>query len=159
MAITSITQFPETRVEIAPLADDLVLTFAVGFFENEQATQPTKSIVYTGETYYVKLAWKLDGKLAAHFCGKWLVKVDLESIGTAGEYSSGCVEIPMDPCKTDEYSHTFEITPNTLQPASCGTVYLVAATLSSQDPCGKPGHIWAYGTGVSVMFVPGTPDA
>jgi hypothetical protein len=157
MAITSITEFPEKTFEIDKLADDLKLTFAAGFYEDELASVAATSIVYSGETYYVKLAWKLEGQLATHFCGKWIVKVDLESIGIAGEYSSSCVEIPMDPCKKDEYTHTFQITPNTLTPASCGTVYLVAATLASQDACGNPGHIWAYGTGVSVMFVPGPP--
>jgi hypothetical protein len=158
MAITEETKFPEVQVEIAPLADDLVLTFSAGFFEDELATIPATSIVYSGETYYIKLTWKLKGKLAAHFCGKWLVKVDLESIGNPAEYSSDCVYIDMDPCKIDDYSYTFKITPNTVQPAKCGTVYLVAATLSSEDPCGKPGHLWAYGTGVNVMFVQGTPE-
>jgi hypothetical protein len=85
----------------------------------------------------------------------WQVKVDLESIGTAKEYSSELYKIDMDPCKKEGYSHTFEIASNTLHPAEGGTVYLVAVTLSSLDPCGQPGHIWAYGTGVSVMFVPG----
>jgi hypothetical protein len=158
MAITSITDFPEKTFEIDKLADDLKLTFAAGFYENEATTTPATSIVYTGETYYVKVAWKLEGKLAAHFCGKWLVKVDLESIGIAPEFSFPLESIDMEPCKTGEYSHVFKVTPDTVKPAQGGTVYLVAATLSSEDPCGMPGHIWAYATGVSVMFVQGKPD-
>jgi hypothetical protein len=150
--------FPVTEIEIAPLADDLKLEFYCGFYEDELATVPATSIVYSGETYYIVLTWKLKGKLASHFCGKWFAKVDLESIGKAPEYSSECKEFPMDPCKTDDYSCTFEISPGTIDPDKCGTVYLVAATLTSEDPCGKTGHIWAYGTGVNVMFVPGSPD-
>ncbi|MEJ2599250.1 MAG: hypothetical protein P8Z00_13020 [Anaerolineales bacterium] len=158
MTTTSATSFPETEIEIAPLADDLKLTFKAEFFEDELAAVPATSIVYSGETYYIRLTWNLVGKLAAHFCGVWLVKIDLESIGKAPEYSSECVKVDMDPCRRDDYSYTFRITPDTIQPNECGTVYNVAATLSSEDPCGKPGHIWAYGTGVSVMFVPGKPE-
>jgi hypothetical protein len=149
------TLFPETEVEIAPLAMDLKLVFSAGFYEDDEASTPTTNIVYSEETYYVKLDWKLEGLLAHHFCGVWQVKVDLESIGTADEYTSELYKIDMDPCQKEGYSHTFEITPDTVHPAEGGTVYLVAVTLSSLDPCGQPGHIWAYGTGVSVMFVPG----
>jgi hypothetical protein len=149
------TLFPETEVEIAPLAMDLKLVFSAGFYEDDEATTPTTNIVYSEETYYVKLDWKLEGMLARHFCGVWQVKIDLESIGTADEYSSELYKIDMDPCQKDGYSHTFKINPDTVNPAEGGTVYLVAVTLSSLDPCGQPGHIWAYGTGVSVMFVPG----
>jgi hypothetical protein len=149
------TLFPETEIEIAPLADDLKFVFSAGFYEDELATSPATSIVYSGEAYYVKLDWRLDGKLAPHFCGEWQVKIDLESIGTADEYSSELYTIGMDPCQKADYTHTFRITPDSLKPAKGGTVYLVAVTLSSLDPCGQPGHIWAYGTGVSVMFVPG----
>lgn len=149
------TLFPDTEVEIAPLAMDLKLVFSAGFYEDDEATTPTTNIVYSEETYYVKVDWRLEGQLAHHFCGVWQVKIDLESIGTADEYSSKLYKIDMDPCKKEGYSQTFEITSNTLHPAEGGTVYLVAVTLSSLDPCGQPGHVWGYGTGVSVMFVPG----
>ena len=149
------TLFPETEVEIAPLATDLKLVFSAQFYEDELATSPATSIIYSGEAYYVQVNWRLEGQLAHHFSGVWQVKIDLESIGEAKEYSSELHKIEMDPCQEEAYSHTFRITPDTLQPAEGGTVYLVAVTLSSMDPCGRPGHLWAYGTGVSVMFVPG----
>jgi len=149
------TIFPVNEVEIAPLARDLKLVFSTGFYEDELATAPATSIIYSGETYYVRLDWKLEGQLAHHFCGVWQVKIDLESIGEAKEYTSELQKIDMDPCKDEGYYHIFKITPDTVQPAEGGTVYLVAVTLSSLDPCGRPGHLWAYSTGVSVMFVPG----
>jgi len=157
MSISPISDFPKTEVEIAPLANELKLVFGAVFFEDEQATTPATSIVYSGETYYVYLWWKLEGKLASHFCGVWQVKIDLESIGVADEYSSELVTIDMDPCNAGYYSHVFRITPDTVKPHQGGTVYLIAVTLSSLDPCGQPGHIWAYGTGTSVMIVPGKP--
>jgi hypothetical protein len=82
------------------------------------------------------------------------VKIDLESIGIADEYTSDLIEIDMDPCKDDPYSHKFSLTAGTLNPHPGGTVYLVATTLSSLDPCDDPGHIWGYCEGPSVMFVP-----
>jgi hypothetical protein len=147
----------ENTEKIISSADSLDLVFSAGFFEDEQATIPVTNNIYSGETYYVKVTWKLHGKLAPHFCGVWQVKIDLESIGEAKEYTSPLRKIEMDPCQPDDesYETTFEITPDTVSPAEGGTVYLVAITLSSQDPCGQPGHIWAYGTGVSLMIVPG----
>ena len=145
----------ENTKKITSSADDLKLVFSAGFFEDEQATIPVTNNIYSEEKYYVKLDWRLEGKLAAHFCGQWQIKIDLESIGTADEYSSPIETIDMDPCQADDYSHTFSIAPSTLKPAKGGTVYLVAVTLSSLDPCGRPGHIWAYGTGERVLFVPG----
>lgn len=147
--------FDTVEVEIAPLADDLKLIFDANIYEDEKSTVPANHIVYSGETYYIKLQWMLVGKLAPHFSGEWLVKVDLESIGTAKEYSSELYTIPMDPCQKDWYEKVFPLTPGTVNPAEGGTVYLVAVTLSSLDPCGQPGHIFAYAEGASVMFVRG----
>lgn len=148
------TPFQECQWELGPIAHDLALTLSASFWEDETGTVPAPSVVSASETYYVKIEWSLTGHLARHFCGKWLVKIDLESVGTADEYTSECVEIEMDPCQDVPYSHIFALTSGTLNPHECGTVYLVAATLSSLDPCGDPGHIWGYCEGPSVMFVP-----
>jgi hypothetical protein len=157
------TVFPEVAVEIAPLAEGLVLQFAAQWWEDEQATVPAPNIVYSDEKYYVELSWWFEGNLALtrHFCGWWQVKIDLESIGKAKEYSSQCVEVEMDPCykgtKENPYSYTFELTPGTVEPQECGTVYLVAVTLATLDVCRDPGHIWGYAKGPSVMFVEARP--
>jgi hypothetical protein len=155
--------FPYTTVEIAPIAKGLKLGLAAQFYEDELGEVAATSIVYSGETYYVKVSWWFAGNLALmrHFCGEWQVKIDLESIGTAKEYSSALVSIPMNPCKLgtvdNPYTYTFALTPGTVDPADGGTVYLVAVTLSTLDVCGDPGHIWGYATGPSVMFVQGSP--
>jgi hypothetical protein len=156
-------EFEYTTVEIAPMAEGLKLKLGARFYEDELGEVPATSIVYSGEKYYVKVDWWFVGNLdiTRHFCGQWQVKIDLESIGTAAEYSSDLFTITMDPCnfgfEKKPYTHTFELTPNTLKPAKGGTVYLVAVTLSTLDVCGGPGHIWGYATGPSVMFVEGAP--
>ena len=155
--------FQEVTVEIAPLLQDCVLKFKAEWYEDELAMVPASNIVYTGETYYVKVDWWFEGNLAftRHFCGSWRVKIDLESIGKADEYTSDVVQIDMDPCnmgtQNNPYTHTFALEPGNVNPHPDGTVYLVAVTLATRDVCDEPGHIWAYGTGPSVMFYEGSP--
>jgi hypothetical protein len=147
-------QVHECEWEIGPLVQDLKLRLWANYWEDETGTQPAKHIVSASEKFFVQVCWELLGNLKRHFCGIWRVKIDLESIGTAGEYSSECVKIDMDPCRNDPYCWTFEVDVTKLKPDECGTVYLVAVTLSSLDPCGGPGQIWGYCKGPSVMFVP-----
>jgi hypothetical protein len=147
-------EFQETEVEIGPLFYDLKLKLSASFWEDENATVPAPNIVSAHEKYHVKVEWDLVGRGRRHFCGKWRVKLDLESIGKAPEYSSECREIDMDPCRDVPYTTIFTLSPADVTPDECGTVYLVAVTLTSLDPCDKPGHIWGYCKGPSVMFVP-----
>jgi hypothetical protein len=146
--------FQECHWELGPIAHDLNLTLSATFWEDETGTIPAPSVVSAGETYYVKVVWEITGHLKRHFCGKWKVKIDLESIGTPDEYTSPLFTIDMDPCKDDPYSKVFALTSGTLDPHPGGTVYLVSTTLSSEDPCGNAGHIWGYCIGPNVMFVP-----
>lgn len=157
MANNNDNQYIECEEEIAHLADDLKLTVRCVISEDEKAAVPATRIVFGEEEYYVHVYWTLTGKLARHFCGKWRVKVDLESIGVAKEYSSPMKIIDMDPCKEDEYYVRFTIGPDDLEPQAGGTVYLPAVTLSTLDPCGDDGHMWAYCEGPSVMFTPAVP--
>jgi hypothetical protein len=149
--------FEECQFELGEMAHDLGLSISASYWENEISTISAPSTVSAVETFYVKVEWSLTGHLSRHFCGKWQVKIDFESIGTAQEYSSSLVTIDMDPClhgPNNPYSYTFTITSGTVKPAPGGTVYLVAVTISSLDPCGDPGHIWGFCKGPSVMFVP-----
>jgi hypothetical protein len=154
----------EGLTEIAPLLHSLSLKLTAEFYEDEKAEVPAPSIVYAEEAYYVKVKWWFEGHVgfARHFCGTWQVKIDLESIGKAEEYTSPLIEVPMDPCnfgtKEKPYEHIFELTPGLLKPSEGGSVYKVAVTLSSLDQCGDPGHIWGFVEGDSVMFVEATPQ-
>lgn len=148
----------ECQEEIARFADDLILTMRCVIHENEKDDEPATHIVIGDENFYVHVYWTLTGKLARHFCGKWKVKIDLESIGTAPEYTSKPVIIDMDPCKEGEYYHMFVIGPRDLQPNPGGTVYIPAVTLTSIDPCGGEGHMWGYCVGSSVMFTLAVPE-
>ena len=154
-------QHIQCEEEIARLADDLVLTVWSVIAEDEKAEKPATRIVFGEEEYYVHVFWKLTGKLARHFCGKWQVKVDLESIGTSKEYTSPLREIDMEPCRDYEVAGPFHVKftigPDDLDPHPGGTVYLPAVTLSTLDPCGDSGHMWAYCEGPSVMFTKAQP--
>jgi hypothetical protein len=154
--MSNVVPFEEVEYEIGPLAQDLKLLFKASLIEDQTGVVPAKSIVSPSEKCSVKVEWKLEGEFRRHLCGKWQVKIDLESIGEAPEYSSECVEIDMNPCMDEEewYEHTFPLDVKKLAPQKGGTVYLVDTTLSSLDPCGKIGHIWGFCKGPSVMFVP-----
>jgi hypothetical protein len=145
-------EFQEHQIEIGPLTG-LKGTISARFSEDENGLVPAQNVVSARETYYVQVQWNLTGELKHHICGTWQVKIDLESIGTAKEYTSECLKIPMDPCKEDDYIARFRLSPKDVEPDPCGTVYLVAVTLTSLDPCGNTGHIWGYCKGPSVMFV------
>lgn len=144
----------EGEEEIAFDVGDLSLRFWVNIYEEEDSQVPAKRIIWGKETYYAKANWKLNGKLARHIDGTWRVKIDLESIGKAKEYTSPKTHIiPMVNCNQDEYSTTFALKPGDLNPHKDGTVYQPAVTLSTLDPCGGDGHIWAYVVGPNVMFI------
>ena len=153
--------FEHTTVEIAPMTKGTILKFGAQFYEDELGEVPATSIVYSGETYFVKVTWWFEGNLALprHFCGKWQVKIDLESIGTAREYTSDVITVPMEPCQKDEdeYHVVFRVKASHLDPHPVGTVYLPAVTLATEDPCGHSGHMWGYCEGPSVMFIEAVP--
>jgi hypothetical protein len=151
------SQLLECEEEIAPFADDLKLVMKVLISEDEKGEVPATRIVYGDEEYYIHVFWLLKGKLARHFCGKWQVKVDLESIGTSDEFTSDLKTVDMDPCKEGWYRVKFTIGPDDLNPHPGGTVYLPAVTLSTLDACGDAGHMWGYCVGPNVMFTEATP--
>ena len=146
------------KVEIDLEVGDLKLTLWVDVYEDEAATIPARRSVWGTETYYVKPHWALTGKLASQLCGKWRVKLDLESVGPRPEFESKVHEIEFDPCKKGEYSTLFALQPADLQPHEAGTVYLPAVTLSTVDLCGGEGYIWGYYLGPSVMFIQQKPE-
>lgn len=139
--------------EVSPVATELSGTIQAGVYEVGGA-EPT-NIIQIDQPWYVDVEWTLKGHLRRHLCGKWCVKVHLESIGKGNEYSlpDPCVYLDMDPCDHDGiYRYRINVDAGTIKPEDCGTVYLVAVTLTSLDACGKPGHIAAYCRGGSLMF-------
>jgi len=156
MAIGTVQTF-ECEEEIA-IDAKVTLSLKVDIYEDEAATVEAKRIIWGTEKYYVKPYWKLNGKIVSQLCGTWRVKIDLESIGDAPEYTSEVREIAMNPCKEDEYSTVFVLQPDMLKPHEAGTVYIPSVTLSTIDPCGGEGYIWGFLVGPSVMFIQQKPE-
>lgn len=157
MSMSNYVTYP-AEIEVDIEVGDLKLTLWVDIFEDEAATIPAKRVVWGTETYYVKPHWKLTGKIASQLCGKWRVKLDLESIGPRAEFESKVNEIDFNPCNNGEYSTLFVLHPADLQPHEAGTVYIPAVTLSTVDPCGGEGYIWGFFVGPSVMFILQKPE-
>ena len=146
-------QLSECAFEVSPIATQLSGTIKAAVYE-EGGVDPT-SIIQIDQPWYVDVEWTLKGHLRRHLCGKWCVRVHLESIGGGKEYSlpEHCQYFDMNPCDRDGvYRHRINVAPYTIKPEDCGTVYLVAVTLTSLDACGKPGHIAAYCKGATLMF-------
>ncbi|MDV7390873.1 hypothetical protein RZS08_05960 [Arthrospira platensis SPKY1] len=115
------------------------------------------NIIGTDQDWKVVVEWEIYGHIVRHLCGKWVIGLSLESIGTAPEYDFPRVYIDMDPCGDGKYSHTFLIKADEVFADEDGTVYLPAVTLSSRDPCDKPGYIGAFCRGGSVMIFQQAP--
>lgn len=142
--------------EITPLAGrtDLRLTATVYEVGGDSPTQ----IIRTDQDWYVDVEWTLTGPLRHHFCGKWYVSVQLESIGPGPEYRFPvpAAEIDMEPCGDGTYSYRINVPAGEVDAADPdGTVYIVSVTLGSENACGDPGHLRAHCTGDEIHFVPG----
>lgn len=157
MAVVTRDPFVKSEFEIFPVISDLRGGIKAEVLEDE-GVDPT-TIISTNQDWRVKVDWYIKGHLVRHMCGSWCLNVVLESIGPGTEYSlpKGGVEIPMDPCGNGEYSETIRIPAGTIDPNDCGTLYVLAVTLTSKDPCEKPGHIAAYAKGPNLMFYDGPP--
>lgn len=117
------------------------------------------NIIGTDQDWKVVVEWEVHGHIIRHLCGKWVVGLSLESIGTAPEYDFDKVYIDMEPCGDGKYSHTFDIPAGKVSADEDGTLYLVAVTLSSRDACNKPGHIGGFCRGGSVMVFQQAPHS
>jgi len=126
-----------------------------------------KTIIACDEEWYVKVKWRLWGKLHHHLCGSFCVCVYLDPIGPGQPHNLDCdgngqpciKYIPMDPCGDGCYEVECKIPAGTVDCGDCGQLYEVAVTLTSFDACYNPGHIAAYCKGPCLMFYePPHPD-
>jgi hypothetical protein len=123
-----------------------------------EGDQDPVDIISTGEEIWVHVKWRIWGHLAHHLCGYFCVCVNFESIGPGPEFTvqcegtnEPCQIIPMDPCGDGYYDLWCRIPAGQVKAAHCGSVYLVAVTLTSLNACKKPGHIAAFCNDLSVM--------
>ena len=142
--------------EFTPLVATTAINLKATVYEVGGST-PT-NIIRTDQDWYVEVEWGITGHLVRHFCGNWHVSVALESIGPGKEYQfpDPPAIIAMEPCGDGTYKHTIKVAAGSVDARDPdGTLYLVAVTLGSSDPCGGAGHLYAYCTGEELHFVPG----
>ena len=144
--------FEQCDFEISPFATKLTGTIKAEVYE-EGGVEPT-TIISVDEAWYVDVEWTLKGHMRRHLCGQWCVTVSLESIGKGNEYSlpDPSEHFPIDPCNNGTYKKRISVAAGTIKPEDCGTLYLIAVTLTSLDACERPGHIAAYCKGPNLMF-------
>ncbi len=155
--------------EIDPHSCELWGDIWASVYEEEfpEGEHDATTIIACDEDWYVKVRWRLWGKLRHHLCGYFCVCVYLESIGPGPDYKLDCDGdgdpcvrwIPMEPCGDGYYEVICKIPAGTVDCGECGQLYDVAVTLTSFDPCKNPGHIAAYCKGPTLMFYkPPHPD-
>ena len=150
-------KFPECAYEIEEVITKTTLDISAEVFEVGGDT-PT-NIIGTDQDWKVVVKWAVHGHLVSHLCGKWAVGLSLESIGgRADEYDFGPEKVDMEPCGDGKYSYTFNIPAGAVSAGDAdGTIYELGVTLTARDACGKPSHIAAFCTEVSLMVFEQAP--
>jgi hypothetical protein len=142
--------------EFSPIITTTSFTMSATVYE--VGGQAPTAIIRTDQDWYVEVKWKITGHLIRHLCGKWMVQVNLESIGPGNEYEfpgkPGKI-VDMDPCGNGEYSTKINVAAGAVEAEPSGRQYLVGVTLGSQDPCDKPGHLYGNCTAdTPLTFIP-----
>ncbi len=148
----------ECEQEFTPLVRGT--TVKIKATANEVGGNPPSGIIRADQDWYVDVEWEMTGDLIRHFCGNWCVSAVLESVGPGKDYQIPArpARVPMEPCGDGKYSYRIEVGAGDVDARDCdGTLYNVAVTLGSTDPCGKPSHIFAHCTGGHLHIVPGPP--
>ena len=96
----------ECEKEFAPLVETTKISLSATVYE-EGGTPPT-TIIHEDQAWYAEVEWEMTGDLVRHFCGKWRVSINLESIGPFPEYAfpTPPAEVDMDPCGDGKYKKT-----------------------------------------------------
>lgn len=149
--------------DIDPIAVDLTGLLKASVYKKGTREDVPDTVIACNEDWYVKVEWDLKGRLLHHLCGYFCVCVYLERIGPGADIKLDCDGdgrpclqwIPIDPCGNGHYEVKCD-GPNIEKDdcEACGTLYVVAVTLTSFDQCKDPGHIRAYCKGPTLMFYP-----
>ena len=146
-------RFGYCTFEIDPMDATLWGWISASVYEGgrPEGHQDPVDIITTNEDLWVKVRWRLAGHLIRHLCGYFCVCVHFESIGPGPEITADCDNngrpcqyVEMNPCGDGYYEMWCRIPGGQLTPGRCGTVYEVAVTLTSLNPCKEPGHIRAF---------------
>lgn len=122
----------------------------------EAVADEAKTIIGCDENWRVVVRWDIIGRLKHMLCGEFCIRVYLESIGPGPEIRvpGNGFRVQLDPCRTEPYEVTVNMTPNMVDCDECGTLYKLGVSLTTTDPCDNPGHIAGFCEGPTLMFYP-----
>lgn len=154
------------KFDIDPFEVDLSGSIKTSVYRKDFPEDVPDTIIACDEDWYVKVEWDLSGKLLHHLCGYFCVCVYLERIGPGDDLKLDCDEddkpcikkIAMVPCGDGHYEVICKRPRGGIDCDDCGTLYLVAVTLTTFDLCENPGHIRAYCKGPTLMFYQPSQD-
>jgi len=96
------------------------------------------SIIEANDYWYVTANWSLNGSVRKMICGKWCVRLFLESLGPDNldlELTNDEGLIPLDPCGNGEYTAHFNVKPGTVRAEHCGTPFQPVLSVSYLTNC------------------------
>ena len=96
---------------------------------------PTR-IIDANLPWKVDVYWQLLGPLRSMICGKWCVRLFLESLGADGlDREFGRPLIDLNPCGNGLYHTQFQIRGNEIKVEECGTPFQPCVTITYLTPC------------------------
>lgn len=146
--------FAKCGFEIVPLPGDIAGEMRATVYEVGGVDPVT--IIDVNQSWRVEVEVELRGRLVRHLCGELCVCLHIECFGSQDPNTNPCIRIPLDPCKTPAiYKFSFEMQAGQVSGGECGNLCCLAVTLTSFDPCGKPGILAGYCKGPCIMFYDG----
>ena len=146
--------FSECKVEITPYVSQLAGLLRAEVWE-VGGDHPT-GIIRDDQQWYVKVKFDLEGPLLHHLCGKLCFALHIECMGDGPELTLVKEWVELDPCGNGTYEVELRVPAGVIDAPDCGQVCCLVVTVTSQDPCGNPGHIAAYCEGPCIMFAKAT---
>lgn len=117
------------------------------------------TIIKVGDDWYVDLYWSLCGKLQSLICGKWCIRLHLESMGKGKEFDFPLdghgIEKKVDPCGHGYYHLRVKVPAGTIKAKHCGIHYTLVVSVGFHDYCGQPAEISGFVTVPMLQFIQG----
>jgi hypothetical protein len=107
---------------------------------------PPSTIISLTDDFHINVTWQVHGQLVPCICGKWQVRVYVESIGPGPELIIGTRDVAM--TGDINYAETIIIVPGTAFPptneALVAGVYKVVVIVTSTNLKGQPSPFAGY---------------
>lgn len=131
-------------IEIPPIfCDQLKAAMSVEVFENGPNAQEPTNIIRCEQSYDVKVCLEVSALFKRLYCGKWCIKIGVETCGAGVEFDLPVKYIDMTNCDITPDCVTFRVDGSELCrdwdiDRECGKVFHLCVTAVALDSCSDP---------------------